>query len=110
MAYTLPSNTALNFTEGLDRIFVYVAGQVPIFIPMVLFSFFMIILLGGFFSQKRTDGKGDFPQWFAIAGYLTAIASLLMLLIDGLINVPTVVVTIAVALGGSIWLLTSKDR
>lgn len=108
--YDLPAETSLNFTEGADRIFVYVAQQVPIFIPLVLFALFMIVLLGGFFAQKRSEGKGDMPQWFAIAGYITTIAAMLMLLVDNLVNLTTVIITISVSLVGSIWLFFSKDK
>ncbi len=108
--YALPNNTALNFSTGLDKLFVYVANQVPTFIPMMLFSLFMIIFLGGFFAQQRRTGTGDIAQWFSIAGWLTAISALLMFLIPDLINLPTVLITFGVAFTGMIWFYFTKDK
>ena len=43
----LPSAGTQNYSEGIDKIFVYVAQEIPIFIPMILFALFMIIFLSG---------------------------------------------------------------
>ncbi len=108
--YSLPADTGINFTTGIDQAFVYVSGQVPIFIPLLLFSFFMIVLLGGYFAEQRRTGVGDSAQWFSIAGYLTSIAALMMLLIDNLIQLPTVIITLTVAFVGALWFFFSRDK
>ena len=108
--FTLPSESSTNFTDGLDKLFIYVAGEVPIMIPLILFSFFMITLLGGFSSQVRREGKGDLPMWFSIAGYLTSILAMLMLLIDGLINLTTVLITLSITFAGVAWFFMSRNN
>lgn len=108
--YELPSETGINFTEGAHQIFVYVSQQVPMFIPAVLFSFFMIILITGFFLQEKRLGKGEFSMWFAIAGYMTSIVALLMLIIDGLIPVYVVTITISFTFIGTIWFFLTPNR
>ena len=47
---TYQTLTEFNAT-GMDGMLVYVATVVPIFIPLVLFSFFTIITLATYFSQ-----------------------------------------------------------
>ena len=107
--YNLPTETTINFSSGADKILVYLAQEIPIFIPLMLFSFFWIIVLGGFFLQERKTGRGDPAMWFSIGGYLTVGLSIILSLIDGLISVKIIVITISVALIGAIWFFTSRD-
>ena len=99
-----------NTSEGLHVMLVYVADVVPIFIPLVLFGFFIIIALGTYNSQTRTRGKGDFPASFAVAGFATAVLAIVMSLIDGLIPLPVVTITIVVSVVGLLWLYISKEK
>lgn len=108
--YALPGDTDLNFSAGADRLFVYIAQQVPLFIPLTLFAFFMVIFLGGVFSQRRQEGRGDIAMWFSIAGYITSTVTLLMFLVDGLINLTTVMIVLSVTFGGALWFLTTKEQ
>ena len=100
------------FTEfnqtGMAGLFLYPASVVDIFIPMVLFTMFVVILLATYFSQKRLTGRGDFFASFAVAGYFVAILSFLMSLVDGLINGATILTCLIVAVIGTIILLISK--
>ncbi len=98
-----------NVTEP-SGLFTYPAEVVPQFIPMVLFALFSITLMATFFSQKRLSGKGDFFASFAVAGYFVSIVAFFMTLVDGLINLPTLVICFSIALVGSIFLLIGKDR
>lgn len=97
-----------NVTD-LEGILTYTAQVVPIFIPMVLLSIFLIALGGTYFSQKRLTNKEDFMGSFAVAGYFTAIVSYIMMLIPDLINVLTVTVTTVVAIIGTMLLLINKE-
>lgn len=99
---------SVNVSEGFHTIFLYVAEIVPIFIPLVLFAIFIITLLGSFYSQKAITGKGDFPISFAVAGYFTAVVSLMMTLVPNLINTFTIVICIIVAVVGTLWLYLSR--
>ena len=98
---------------GLDQLFVYAAnidhGVGIIFTGLLLFSVFMITLLGSYFSSKRF-GDGDFAASFATAGFLTFIIALVMTLIPGLINMATVIITLIVAIIGVLFLYFSSRR
>lgn len=107
--YQLPDETGINFTEGPQQIFVYVASQVPIFIPMVLILFFMVIAVGGYFQQQRRTGNGDFSMWFAVGGFMTTILATLFSLVDGLMPISSLVICIGVTILGAIWFLSSRD-
>lgn len=108
--YNLPTETNINFSEGLDRLFVYVAQEVPLFIPAVLISLFFIVFITGILAQRRQEGRADTPMWFTISGWITATAAMIMLLVDDLIMLETVIISISVAMIGAIWLFISKDR
>ncbi len=95
---------------GLDNTFLYVAATSNIFIPLVLFGFFVIILIGSFYSARRMGGEGDFPASFAVAGFTTFLVALVMTLIDGLINNFTVVICLIVVLVGILFLFFSKKE
>ncbi len=105
----LPSGGSQNFSEGIDKIFVYVAQEIPIFIPMILFALFMIVFISGITLQRRNQGTQDTPMWAAISMYTTSTAALIMTLADGLINLFTLVTTLTIAIAVSIWFFMSKD-
>jgi len=97
----------VNASEGVQTLFVYVNEVTNgLFSAMLLFSLFMIILLATFFSAKRTSGGEDanFPASFAIAGFITASAAIVMSFVDGLMNITTLVVAIVVSTVGLVWL------
>lgn len=88
----------------------YPAHVVPLFIPLVLFALFSVTLLATYFSQLRLRGEGDFLGSFAVAGFFTAIISLLMTLVDGLITTTTISITLAISIIGIILLMIGRDR
>ncbi len=103
------------FTEfnqtGMAALFQYPAQLSlveVIFVPLFLFTMFVIALLTTYFSQVRSKAPADFIASFAAAGYFTVIVALVMSLIDGLINSTTLVVTIAIAVVGTFLLLLSR--
>jgi len=108
MAY--PTLADYNTTTGIPAIFQYVSEVVPIFTPMLLLSFFVIAMLGSYFSQRRTTGRGNFKASFAVAGYLTVLVAFLLTLLPGVMDIITLSVTIAVAVLGTILLLTTQDN
>jgi len=93
---------------GAEATLTYVADVVPIFIPLVLFSFFIITMLSSYYFTKRFGGNGNFIGSFAVAGYLTTLVAFSMTLIDGLINSVTVVTCLVVAIVGTLLLLFSN--
>lgn len=100
--------TEYNATEITD-VFVYTATVVPILIPLVLFAFFIIMLLGSFFAQKRLSGTSDFFASFAVAGYSTFVVSIVLSLADNLISTYIVVITLIVAVVGTVMLLLTRE-
>jgi len=95
---------------GLDQMFVYAADVVPLFIPFFLLSFFIIIVLASYFSSKRLSNDGDLAASFAVAGFSTFILALVMSLIPGLIPTTYVVIILAIAILGVLFLFFSKRR
>lgn len=89
--YQLPQDTAFNFSSGMDQLFLYIAQQVPIFFPSVLFAFFMVITLGGFFAEQRLTSQGDFLKWAAVGSFLTSGLSFIMSIPDGMVSTTTVI-------------------
>jgi len=103
--------TFTSFNDStIAGLFLYPAHIVPSFIPLVLFALFTITLLTTFFSQKRITGMGDFFASFAVAGYFTAIIAFIMTLVPNLINVETLVIAVAIAILGTILLLTTQNK
>jgi|SRR6056297_1452724 len=101
--------TDMNGTNTtMTDIFTYSADVVPIFVPLVLFSIFLISVLGSYFASKRATGRGDFPASFAVGSWLTAIISIVFSLIPNFIRTGTVIFCVALAILGSIWLYISR--
>ncbi len=102
--------SARNTTEGLHILFIYVNDIVPVFIPGILFAFFIILFTGSFFLQKRESGIGDAPTSFLVAGFSTTVGALLMTLIPGLINTTVVIISFSVTIIGALWVFFSRDK
>ncbi len=98
-----------NTSEGIHIMFLYAAATVPIFIPLMLFSFFIVMALGSYFAQIRIRGRGNFIASMAVASYITAITAIFMTLQPGLIDMLTLSVTIMVAVLSTLWLFISKE-
>lgn len=84
--YNLPQNTNFNFTSGVDQLFLYVASEVPEFFPMVLAAFFLVIFLGGMFSEQRRAGREEFLKWGSIGSLLTMGLATIFAITSGLIG------------------------
>lgn len=96
MAY----ETIGNFNgTGLTGLFQYVSGVVPIFIPMLLFTFFVIVSVGSYMGQIRIFGRGSFSQSFAVASYVTTIAAFVISLIPGLLEGATQMMVMGILIG-----------
>lgn len=104
---TLSEN--VNASEGLHNILVYVNTITNgMFTPLFLFSIFMIMTLGIYFSQQRLTGKNDFPVAFAGGSFLIFAISIVLSLVSGIINLLTMVVVVVVNVIAIIFLLTSE--
>ena len=101
--------TFQEFNEtGLVGLLTYPAEVVSIFIPMFLFSVFVIVMLAVYFGKKRTTGRGDFPVAFAVGGYVTTILTFILGTIKGLVNIYIMTVVVAVTIIATLVLVISK--
>lgn len=108
--YTLPQYSGVNFTQGADKLLIYVAQQVPFFVPLLLTSFFFIIALSGFMIQKKTEGKGDGIMWIAIGMFMTMILSFILFLIEGLITLEIMIAVLSLTIiAGIVFFLDKKS-
>jgi len=105
-----PPQDVVNLSKGVDQFLIYIQDQVPIFVPMMLFAFYIIIALAGFFSEERLKGNGDFPMWLAIAGVVTVGLTFVLNTVEGLINLTTMVIVFTVTVLSAIFFFLSKDR
>ena len=94
---------------GVAGIFTYVANVVPIFTPMLLFTIFIVAMLGSYYAQKRMEGKSSFLASFAVASYMTTIIAYFMMLIPGLINVLTLSVVTVITFIATLLVLIFKE-
>lgn len=106
---TYPELTDKNLSEGMQGLLTYGGEVVPSFIPLTLFAFFVIILLATYFSQRRFDGRGDFPASFTVAGFATAVLCTVFSLYDGLVDIMVLSATYGIAVVGVLWLLSTRD-
>lgn len=100
----------VNTSAGVHTLFTYVADIVPIFIPLLLGSFFMIGFLGTYFAQKRLTGSGDVPAAFASWTFITLILVLLMSLIENLVTPIVLTISLSLAVVGMLWLYFSRNE
>jgi len=94
---------------SLSDFFTYPASVWAGWVPLLLFALYMIVLFASYHSSKRF-GEGSFAISTAVAGFVTMVASFIMLLIPNMTNVYTVVVCVVVALGGVMFLLSQKNK
>jgi len=105
---TYQTITEYNAT-GADGLFSYASSVVPIFTPMLLFSFWIIMALSIFFSQKRQSGVGNFAISSAVASYVTMGLAVVLTLIGGMITPAILFIVFAVTIATTLWLLLEKD-
>lgn len=99
----------VNTSAGVHTLVTYTADVVPIFIPLVLFAFFIIAVLGSYFASVRATGRGDFPASFAAGGFITALLATALSLIPNLITIKTLAPAYGIAIVGIFWLIFSRD-
>ncbi len=107
MAYT----NAFDYNiTGIDNILVYVATEVPMFIPLLLFTICLVITLGTFFGTKRLAGQGDFFASLTVGSLVTTVLAGFMTLRDGLINSYTLAFCVVLSIVCVAMLMFSKER
>jgi len=99
-----------NLSAGIDDALVSTAQSVPIFPIMILVFIFFTILLGGSSAQKKRTGTPDIPMWAAMSGVSTTFVALIMTIGDGIIDLTTLGIVIAITLMCGVWFFLSKVR
>ena len=99
-----------NLTSGIDDALVSTAQSVTIFPIMALIFVFTLVFLGGSANQKRRVGTADYPFWSVLAGLATTFLSLLFTLREGVINIVTLSIVVAITVLCSVWFFLSKVR
>ncbi len=95
---------------NLDGFLIYVANISPTFIPWALFSLFIVTLLPSYFIGLRLTGRSDFPASLAVSSFFVTIIAFVMNTIDGLINITTIISTLAFTTIFVIIFFISRDR
>lgn len=96
--YNLP-----NSTEGLDAIVVETSTAVPALAPLILSFVFFVIFLGGISKQKARSGTADYSMWSLIASLAIFILSLIMSIIEGLIQFEWLVIVFVITIFSALW-------
>jgi len=99
-----------NLTAGIDDALISTAQSVPAFPIMVLVFIFFTIILGGSSAQKKRTGSPDIPMWAAMAGVSTTFVALIMTIGDGIIDLTTLGIVIAITIMCGLWFFMSKVK
>jgi len=99
-----------NLTGGIDDALISTAQEVPTFPIMILVFVFFTILLGGATAQKKRTGSSDVPMWAVLAGLSTTFLALIMTMGEGIIDLATLGIVIAVTILCGLWFFLSKVR
>lgn len=102
--------TAPNITSGIDDALIGVVREVPSFTPMLLIFIFSVVLIGGMISQKKRMGSADMPMWATMASIATLLTAFPLTLAEGLIDLTTFLIVIAITIASGLWLFLDKNR
>lgn len=94
---------------GLDAIILNTSANVPILFPMLLFFEFIVIALGGIFANSRRVGYSNISMWFAISGLVTTTSAFILFLVNGLIQLSTLVICVSITLACVGWFFFSES-
>jgi hypothetical protein len=100
---------ALNSTS-LDTALVETSQTVNVLIPSFLMFIFLVVWISGSLKQRRETGTYDAPLWGTIASVITTMIAFFLSMKEGLMDLPTLVITVSVSLLMAIWLFSSKDK
>lgn len=83
MTYITPFDcmSANNYTGALG-VYSCINQSLPIFTPFLLFSLWLIVLGGTYFSEQRTRGMGDLVGSFCIASIFIGILALVLYMVQ----------------------------
>ena len=93
-----------------DGILIQLFTEVPTLGPSMLFFVWVMVFLGGLVRQNLRNTYADAPQWAVLASLSTLLLSLVLTVISGYINLPTLVVVISVTVLSGIWFFMTRGR
>jgi hypothetical protein len=94
--------SAINGTS-LDVTYTGIITMAPWLSPLILAFEFIIIMLGGVYAQNRRIGFSNVPMWGAIAGLVTTTSAFILTAINGVVNLETLGILIALTIGFAFW-------
>ena len=89
---------------GVEGLFQYTSEIVPIFFPLVLLGFFLVVLMSVYLKSERRD----FISAFAVASILTSIVSFLIGMIPGVLPSIVVIICFVISIIAVILLFTNQ--
>lgn len=99
-----------NLTAGIDDALITTAQSVSVFPIMILLFVWGLIFIGGSSNQKKRLGVADYPFWNILAFVSVTFVSLIFSLGEGMINLTTLGIIIALTILSAIWFFLSKVR
>lgn len=111
MIMTYKTLADVNATQDLTELVIYVNDITGGYaMPLVLFGFFVVALLGSVFAQMRFKGtiRPDFS--FASAAFVTFGLAVIMSLKNGLLNPVWLFLSIGLAVLGAVWLYLGREN
>jgi len=108
MTYPVLNGTQIG--NDLTQIIVYVNSVTSgWFVPSILFSFFMIVLISSSVLQQRYSGNIKFEQAFAASCFATSGLAILLMMKIGLLNFGTYMFLIGLNILAIMWLYLGSD-
>ncbi len=100
-----------DLSEGMHVILQYVASVEPLFFPLTLFAFFLVVSFGSFFATKELTGtSGNLRASLAVAGFATTLVAYVLSLIPGVVNSTTVMVCLVSSIIFTFLLFLPRER
>lgn len=99
-----------NATGGMDDILVQSASAMSSITPLLLLFTFFVVAIGGIWRQSLRTGTADYSMWFVIASLLTFLLALMMSVIEGLINITTLVIVVVITIFSGIWFFLDRNN
>jgi hypothetical protein len=109
-ALKMPTFTPPNLSTGVDQALITTSRSVAVFPIMILVFVFFVIVIGGSNAQKRRTGQADYSFWGILGSLATTFLALIFTLGEGMINLTTLGIVIAITLFIGLWFFLSKVR
>ena len=99
-----------NASRGMDDALVGFFTGVPILVPMFLLFIWLVVAIGGSSAQSRRTGISDLPLWSTLASLSTLMMALGLSIIEGMIQLETLVIVVVVTIATGVWLFLDRNN